>query len=122
MKGYTMSVHQRKSPNGTSRKVILPAGLEVADLQYKQQLPIWVDGEEKSAVVDLMVASFWGGPRRAFDVYDRSGNLQHVYLKLVWMEDSGDWNESRDVREATEEEFLAWRAEFEGNEPPTPMP
>jgi len=117
-----MSVHERVSPNGSSARVELPEGLDVYDLEYRQTVTIWVDGEQREAVVDLIVPAFWGGPQRAFEVYDRIGKLHHVNIKLVWQEDDGDWNESRDVRPASEEEFLAWREEFDGNDPPTPMP
>ena len=113
--------HPRNDPNGSSATVILPPGVTVQDLYYKQRLKVVVDGVDRKAVVDVIVAKFFGGPTAAFHHFDATGKLYHVKIKIVW-EVNGDWNESRDVRLAKVEEFQAWRREFVNGIAPTPMP
>ncbi|KKS14527.1 MAG: hypothetical protein UU77_C0009G0016 [candidate division WWE3 bacterium GW2011_GWC1_41_7] len=117
-----MSYHTRATPHGNQALIELPKGMKTEDLRYKEKITIRKNGEDRRAVVDLIVAAFWGGPEKAFTLYDKTRQLFHVNIKLVWQEEDGEWNESRDVRPATEEEFLAWRKEFNGLTPPTPMP
>ena len=117
-----MIVHTRDCQNGSRADIDLPKNLSLKDLNYKQKLEIRVNGIERKAVVDLIAPAFWGGPVRAFEIYDQSRQIRHVNIKLVWQDSNGNWQESRDVRPATEEEFLAWRKEFVGDKPPTPMP
>jgi hypothetical protein len=115
--------HPRSDPNGSRAPIKLPEGItHVDELRYKQQLWITVNGQPRSAVVDLIVPRFWGGPEAAFSRWDSYKKLYHVMIKLVWQDPEGDWEESREVREATEAEFLQWRSEFKENAPPTPMP
>lgn len=116
--------HTRQAPNGYGGAVWLTGGKGLEDLCYRDQVAIRLseDGPKISAVVDLLAPNFWRGPKRAFADYDAGLGVTHLFRVIVWQRIDGGWDEFRSTVEATEEEFLRWRGEFDGDNPPTPTP
>lgn len=114
--------HTRLEPNGSRQEILVLGATPLEDLWYGEHVTIRVGYRNKPAVVDLMVAAFWGGPAEAFRIYDDTGIVLHVERKIVWQEDDDRWQEKRSVSPATEAEFLLWRSQFQNGEAPTPMP
>ena len=118
----SVDTHTRNAPNGCQVRFSIVGSKDIDNLRFGDRIKIVVGGKAIKAVVDIMVAAFWGGPKRAFLMYDAGRGLYHVERKIVWQAEDGSWEEFRFLWEATEKEFLAWRSQFVGDEPPTPMP
>lgn len=121
MSGYN-GPHTRLAANGYGGEISIKGPAREEGLRYGQKITILVEGKEKSAVVDLMVAAFWGGPVKAFRHYHATGQLFHVERKIVWQRLDGGWEEKRSISDATLEEYLEWREQFDQNHAPPPMP
>ena len=115
-------LHTRNSPNGTQSSVVVP-NRSLDSLKFGEKINIFVHGKPYKAVVDVIVAAFWGGPQAAIEFWNNF-NKPHpkAMIKIVWKDSQGSWQESRDIFPCSEENFISWIEKFEGNTPPTPMP
>jgi hypothetical protein len=116
------TLHTRSAPNGSQAEITL-IDREASSLRYGETVQILVNGNERVAVVDVILAAFWGGPTAALD-YWLTHQLPHprAMIKLVWKYDDESWDESRDVCEVSAENYAAWIKAFDGYTPPTPIP
>lgn len=114
--------HTREAPNGCQADIEIECK-SLDHLKYGQKVKIVVGGVERNAVVDVIVANCWGGAKAALKYWEEQHTPHpQAMMKIVWQDDVGDWEESRDVYPASRANYEAWIKAFDGDTPPTPMP